>query len=373
MNLTNKILKESYQSYAAGILPICIKTNRILVGLRSQSIKEGGTWANFGGMIAAEDNSFKEIAIRELQEETGYHGSIKLIPAYVYKGKSLTYKNYLGLVEEEFVPQLNFETDIAEWITLEELVSLSPKHYGLTYLLANNYNLIKKYCNQILIESNSSLNASRFKEMVSKYLKSEYSEIEIVKRREGREIVLLTLDLGDYGNFKKILQVVNLIGWYPTLIRGFETEYKRYSNKLIKTLFLISDFVNIGFEKKYDQKVSVPKIIYHSCPIERLEKIKKIGLTPKSKSKLAYHPDRIYFSDSKKELYWLTSLLFDKGEDKEHISGNYVILEIDTDKLKNIEFYLDPNFEWGVYTLSNIPPSAIKELERINVKDTVLV
>ena len=125
----------------AGILAISPE-GKILVGLRGQDGPEPGTWASFGGK--AESSDMKKEALREFREETGFKGDMELFPAYVYEDKHLKFHNFIGLVNE-FKPKLNFETDKAKWATLAELKQVSPKHFGLTALLKNSSDLIKKY------------------------------------------------------------------------------------------------------------------------------------------------------------------------------------------------------------------------------------
>ena len=69
---------------ASGILPICTSTKRIGLAWRSSEVADGNCWGTIGGAVQrgmSPDESAKE----ELAEETGYQGSISLIPAYVFQ------------------------------------------------------------------------------------------------------------------------------------------------------------------------------------------------------------------------------------------------------------------------------------------------
>jgi len=123
----------------AGVLPICPRTGRILVGLRSPHVNEPNTWGVFGGAIDAGEDP-KKAALREIEEELGYRGDIDLFPAYVFTspGGGFRYSNFIGLVDEEFEPKLNWETALAEWVTWDELQRLRPKHFGLEALLKHS-------------------------------------------------------------------------------------------------------------------------------------------------------------------------------------------------------------------------------------------
>jgi len=133
----------------AGILPYCKKTKRFLLAFRSSYVLEPHTWGIWGGKI--EDNEdIEESAIREFEEESGYNNTIKLIPSYIYKERGFTYHNFIGLIEDEFEPGLDWEnergvveTEDYKWVTLDELLKIEPKHFGLEKLLDNNINQIK--------------------------------------------------------------------------------------------------------------------------------------------------------------------------------------------------------------------------------------
>ena len=145
MTLIEQILKEGFWGTAgAGVLIICVKTKRALIGLRSAYVKEPGTWNLFGGAIdAGEDPG--EAARREAEEELGYQGSMRLVPAYVFSSGSFKYYNFIGLVAEEFEPQLNWETDKVKWVTYQELLKIRGMHFGLKGLLNNSSDIIQKY------------------------------------------------------------------------------------------------------------------------------------------------------------------------------------------------------------------------------------
>jgi len=132
----------------AGILPYCKKTKRFLLAFRSSYVLEPHTWGIWGGKI--EDNEdVEESAIREFNEETGCNKPIELIPSYIYKERGFTYHNFIGLIEDEFDPELDWEnerglveTEDYKWVTLNELLKIKPKHFGLEKLLDNNINKI---------------------------------------------------------------------------------------------------------------------------------------------------------------------------------------------------------------------------------------
>lgn len=166
-------------------------------------------------------------------------------------------------------------------------------------------------------------------------------------------------------NISKIIQLTNNLGYFPSVF-GYEKNNKikteKYSSSKLKQVMdeVEPEFLLLVFEKKYDEVIGAPKFVYHITDEKYLNKIKSTGLTPKTKSKLATHPERIYVALDKEDALDLW------GKMKTFISsGKGVLLTIDTEKLDNT-FYNDPNFQnKGVYTYNNIPPQSIINIEPI--------
>lgn len=137
--------KPFWGNVGAGVLPIS-PSGRILVALRSQYINEPNTWGVWGGKLD-NDEDIQKACKREFIEETNYLHDIKLIPAYVFKTEGFEYHNFIGIVEQEFEPTLDWETQNYKWCTFNELLELEPKHFGLENLLNDekSLKLIKKY------------------------------------------------------------------------------------------------------------------------------------------------------------------------------------------------------------------------------------
>jgi len=116
----------------AGVLVYCQKTNRFLLGLRSNLVNEPGTWGTFGGKIDNDANP-KQAALRELKEETNYSGPINLIHFDTFQSGNFQFFNFLGVVDEEFTPRLDWENEDAQWFSSDEF----PRnlHFGLRRLI----------------------------------------------------------------------------------------------------------------------------------------------------------------------------------------------------------------------------------------------
>jgi hypothetical protein len=174
--------------------------------------------------------------------------------------------------------------------------------------------------------------------------------IQILKRKfndytintgEDNEIYLERLI--NYNNVNHLLNTL-----------GYHISYIIQNNKQIKLneLDINQDYI-LCAEPKYDIKVVVPKIIFHATLSKYVNKIKKIGIIPKSNNKISLHPDRIYFSIKIEDAIKFAEYLENKYE------TSSAIVVISTIELDN-NFYSDINFkDSGVYTLNNISPKNI--------------
>ena len=111
-------------------------------------------------------------------------------------------------------------------------------------------------------------------------------------------------------------------------------------------------------------KNSTPEILYHATHSRFIEKIKKIGLVPKSQSKNSTHPDRIYLTEDKEIAKNLAQNFANMEYKNDH---NYVLLEIDMTKLPNVKLHRDPHIQNCFFVNENIPPLAINFERAINL------
>lgn len=181
-------------------------------------------------------------------------------------------------------------------------------------------------------------------------------------------------------NIIQLIRVITLCGYFPSIFELYDEDdnllksfnYKSLTNEKENELFLSnllfeiqkSYFTQIIIESKFNRNITnILNKLYHVAPYKFREKILSKGLSPKTLSKKAYHPGRIYLGFN----LLITKNLAYQFEHK----GEYVLFEIDTDKigvnnlkLKDyIQIYDDPEFpKNGCYTNENIPPSCIKEI-----------
>lgn len=134
----------------SGILPIAANTRRICLAMRSRLVQAGCRWGTIGGERQA-NLSLAESAVRELREETGYAGSIRLHPAYTFQRGPLEYHNFVGVVPAEFdldaAPAHAWENDRLRWFYVDELYAelrtrSSSFHFGVPPLLQHSRGLI---------------------------------------------------------------------------------------------------------------------------------------------------------------------------------------------------------------------------------------
>lgn len=132
----------------AGCIILAKSTGRILLPHRSIHVQEPNTWGVWGGAIDSDEDP-RSAARREAEEEAGYSGSIQMIPLSVFSKGDFRYHNFLAIVEDEFQPRLNWETQGFVWTTLDDLPS--PLHFGLKYVLSQDSAKIRKIIDALLL------------------------------------------------------------------------------------------------------------------------------------------------------------------------------------------------------------------------------
>jgi 8-oxo-dGTP pyrophosphatase MutT (NUDIX family) len=118
------------QKSGAGAIFVSSKTGRVLLNLRAPHKTHNLTWSLWGGMIEG-DETPKECLLRELEEEMGFVPEIsKIYPFDIYesKDKHFRYYTFVCVVEEEFIPQVNYEAVGYCWTKLG--VWPKPMHAG---------------------------------------------------------------------------------------------------------------------------------------------------------------------------------------------------------------------------------------------------
>lgn len=120
---------------AAGCIFIAASTGRVLLAHRSDEVQEPNTWGTWGG-ACDEGHSPKATVLKEIREETGYLGKVKLTKLAEFRSGTFRYQNYAAVVAQEFDPILNWENKGCKWIKFGKWPK--PLHPGMKFLLAES-------------------------------------------------------------------------------------------------------------------------------------------------------------------------------------------------------------------------------------------
>ena len=210
----------------------------------------------------------------------------------------------------------------------------------------------------------------------------------------GKNIINLNLQNFNFTRYQELLLKINNLGWFISSIgtrdeNGDENTIKFVNQSISEFKKLIDRFqeVYLILEAKFDSDISnvlkdfsnSGRFILHVSPMIYRKKILESGLVPKTKSKLSFHPERIYFilPESNDNYLKMCSSLSKELFNAMPIASQTVILnftnpprydiwKLDLEKAQNIIFLKDPNSP-GCYTLQNINPTALSILNTIIV------
>ena len=120
------------QPTAAGCILYAKDTGRWCLQQRSDTVGDPGVWAAWGGGREPGE-SLEQTVRRELAEESGYCGPIKLEPL----ARNAKYATYIGIVPHEFEPRPCDEWKDYVWVELGHWPQ--PLHPGVAAALQNIY------------------------------------------------------------------------------------------------------------------------------------------------------------------------------------------------------------------------------------------
>lgn len=195
---------------------------------------------------------------------------------------------------------------------------------------------------------------------IVKYLSKrygDYASIHVFENENNVEVFLISF-YNDEDSEKIITKDMALCGYFPSISHLSDDGKLKY----------------IQFEPRYQNKINElvqdEEYIYHLTPTNKVRKIFKNGLTPKTNNKLFKYPDRIYFflhEPDKDDCLDLIEQFYKEELKKAKLDKNYTpytdsytLLAIDTEQIKNCNFFYDPNLWDAIYTKDNIPSSAIE-------------
>jgi hypothetical protein len=196
--------------------------------------------------------------------------------------------------------------------------------------------------------------------------------------------IIIHFDLND-NNEKRYIELNRIMdnvgGWF----HGISIAGSPLKNKL-DFIKVTNGTVILQYEPKHDIEIGAPDNIYHLTKQNRIDKIKRSGLTPRSSVDFFNFKDRVYFSINKESLKDLAlqkkhielNKIAEKEEKGSYKSkkqkdfeieeaGRFAILTIKPTLGRiRTNFFKDPNFFDGYYTKENIPPSAIINVENLD-------
>lgn len=123
---------------AVGVLFLAKNTGRCLFQLRNSDKRHKNTWGFFGGMLEPGEKPYDALC-RECREEIGFVPEMeKLNPIDVYQSndKNFMYYSFVAVIDHEFVPELNHESNGYAWVSIGNWPK--PLHMGASRTLNRN-------------------------------------------------------------------------------------------------------------------------------------------------------------------------------------------------------------------------------------------
>jgi mutator protein MutT len=120
----------------AGCLIFCRATDRFLMIRRSDLVPVANTWSLPGGSVDHGETP-EQAARREVMEEVGLtleNKRLRLIYTNETHAPRFKFYTYAATVDNEFDPELNWESSDHTWCDLDNLPA--PLHWGVSQLLA---------------------------------------------------------------------------------------------------------------------------------------------------------------------------------------------------------------------------------------------
>jgi hypothetical protein len=219
----------------------------------------------------------------------------------------------------------------------------------------------------------------KLKNLLLKYIDEEY--FHITNNKE--EYIILSLmiyNLNKKDRYKlsnELFSLLNNNGYF------ISQAIDELGDKIdLKTLMPSKgDDIFIYFNKKFDVPMGTPDILYHvTTKTNYEEKIKSVGIVPKTQKMVSNDLDRVYLIDDINKAY-------DFCVEKRHFIkkkygikiqkyginiDDWVILGVDMKAINKIKLYKDTKMDDSYYTFENIPPFSIRVEKEVNLKNKTL-
>lgn len=226
----------------------------------------------------------------------------------------------------------------------------------------------KLYEGLIMSYSSSSLKQKIEKDIID-------SIVNIEKPNGSEKLIIFLKEESADTSIDVLNKVLQVYGWKITYPKNTDTPIYQEINGELYCKYLVDAIYDMDTSESIHNTYgnNKPTKLYHVTPKVNLNKIMTTGLTPKSNSKIEYHPERVYFItdiSDKNKLKNLISQLFIKNRKEDKYKMTYIVLEIDLNKMPDnlrIKFLNDPNMNGAVYTMENIHPLAITPIEAAEI------
>jgi hypothetical protein len=210
-----------------------------------------------------------------------------------------------------------------------------------------------------------SVSISEFEDYVNRWVISS-DKFEIIA--DNKKIKL---------NFKKnlnvkeldnLLKFINTLGWFVSayLVGDNIMKWKKFDKDGFVQNDINKKLYSFQVEAKFDTEFNKYGFdyLYHVTPSINDNKIGEIGLVPKSRNKISYHPERIYFTPDIQDLDAIANQFHKLDSSVTEFSYYEVNIKNATKNNSGIRLFEDPNFKGGIYTLSNIRKQDLKFLRK---------
>lgn len=187
----------------------------------------------------------------------------------------------------------------------------------------------------------------------------DIKKVTLANNIEGIHIIV-----GDVGNNRKVVtRAMSSCGYH------FSRIYDEYFDHHNGVNYLTLEYLPKFQEDDISEEVRKNEpCLYHITPSCYEGKIKKIGLTPKTKNPLNDYPDRIYLlrgSAGEEYIRSLGAALFNANQNKPN-RDKYTVFVLDTEKVcDKVKLFEDPQSSRGLWTYHNIPPDSITGIKHI--------
>jgi len=210
-----------------------------------------------------------------------------------------------------------------------------------------------------------SVSPAEFDDMIKRWVISN-DKFDVLLKNEK-----IQLNFKDNLNVKELnnlLQFINKLGWFVSayLVYDIDMKWKSFDRESFILTNINKKLYSFQVESKFDVEFNKYEFdyLYHTTPSINDEKISKIGLVPKSRSKISYHPERIYFVKNEQDLDAISNQFHKLDSSVKEFSYYKVNIKQSIKNNSGIRLFNDPNFTDGIYTLSNIDKRFIEFIKK---------